>query len=119
MVDFVEAIYDDLNVPRAMAAVNGVFKRDDLAVERKLDLLATMDQILGLDLIESARALLNKASEDDFSPQERAEIESLIEQRNLARKAKDFAKSDEIRNALSSRGIVLKDGATGTTFTRS
>lgn len=119
LADFVAAIYDDLNVPRAMAVLNGVFKRDEASVERKLELLASMDQIFGLDLIESARALLQKSSTDDFSPQERAEIESLIQERNDARKAKNFARSDEIRSLLGFRGIVLKDGASGTTFERS
>lgn len=45
------------------------------------------------------------------------EIEKLIEERNMARKEKDFARADEIRDELAEKGIVLKDGAKGTTWT--
>lgn len=119
MADFIVAIGDDLNIPRAMAVLNGVFKRDDLALERKLELIITMDQIFGLDLVESARTQLARGSHDDFSEEERGEIEALIEERNRARKAKDFATSDAIRNTLAAKGIVLKDGPSGTSFARS
>jgi cysteinyl-tRNA synthetase len=49
---------------------------------------------------------------------EGAEIEMLIAQRLAARKAKDFAASDKIRNDLAARGIVLEDNAAGTTWRR-
>jgi cysteinyl-tRNA synthetase len=45
-----------------------------------------------------------------------AEIERLIAERTAARKAKDFKRGDEIRDELLARGIVLKDGAGGTTW---
>jgi cysteinyl-tRNA synthetase len=44
------------------------------------------------------------------------EIERLIEERTLARKNKDWKRSDEIRDALKAKGIVLKDGKSGTTW---
>jgi cysteinyl-tRNA synthetase len=47
-----------------------------------------------------------------------AEIDSLIESRNAARKAKDWKESDRIRDALAAGGIVLEDGAKGTTWRR-
>ena len=44
------------------------------------------------------------------------EVASLIEARNAARKAKDFAESDRIRDELAKMGVVLKDSKDGTTW---
>ena len=45
-----------------------------------------------------------------------AEIERLIAERAAARKARDFRRADEIRNELLARGVALKDGAEGTSW---
>ena len=45
-------------------------------------------------------------------------IEGLIEERALAKKAKNFARADEIRKSLLAEGIELQDGAAGTTWRR-
>ena len=47
-----------------------------------------------------------------------AEIEAMIEARNLARRRRDFAESDRIRGELATRGIVLEDSPTGTRWKR-
>ena len=47
-----------------------------------------------------------------------AEIEALIAQRLAARKAKDFARADAIRAELLAQGVILEDGAAGTTWRR-
>jgi len=57
---------------------------------------------------------LKGGSDDD----EVAEIEALIKQRNDARAAKDWAAADQARDALTAKGIVLEDGAGGTTWRR-
>jgi cysteinyl-tRNA synthetase len=46
------------------------------------------------------------------------EIEALIEQRTTARQNKDWAESDRIRDELKAQGIILEDGAGGTTWRR-
>ena len=55
---------------------------------------------------------------DDGDGPDPAEIETLIEARNDARAAKDFAESDRIRDELSAKGILLEDGAGGTKWRR-
>ena len=47
-----------------------------------------------------------------------ADIEALIEERQAARKAKNFARADEIRNQLAEQGIILKDTREGVKWTR-
>jgi cysteinyl-tRNA synthetase len=72
-----------------------------------------MDRILGLHLAAEARREENRGS-----PEEIAEIEALITERAEAKKAKDFAAADRIRNTLKERGILLEDGPKGVTWRR-
>ena len=62
--------------------------------------------------IKATRAVASGAS----LPQE-SEILQAIEDRKAARAAKDFAKSDQIRKDLETRGVLIKDGPAGTTWT--
>ena len=54
----------------------------------------------------------------EAAPIEDAEVEKLVAARIAARKARDFKESDRIRDQLAARGVVLEDGATGTTWRR-
>ncbi|HOP07083.1 MAG TPA: cysteine--tRNA ligase [candidate division Zixibacteria bacterium] len=110
---FETALDDDLNISPALAAVfefirdiNRTEAAGKLSVEerdRALKLMARFDSVLNL----TAKA----ASIDD-------EIEGLIEQRQQARKAKDFAKADQIRDELLAQGIVLEDTPQGVRWKR-
>lgn len=106
-VEFNDAIADDLNMPRALAALWSALK-DDASAEAKLATVLAMDEILALGLADWQGQTTPTA--------DAAEIETLIEQRNAARKAKDFARADEIRDELTGRGIELLDGPEGTTW---
>ncbi len=108
---FREAMNDDLNVPKAVAAlftlrgevlegaVNGA------GAQAALDLLAEADAVLGVLELESAGG----GGEED------AEIDALVVARNAARASKDWAEADRVRDELSARGVVVEDTSDGGT----
>ncbi|MBS7023686.1 MAG: cysteine--tRNA ligase, partial [Haemophilus parainfluenzae] len=115
---FREAMDDDFNTPNAlsvlfeMAREINKLKTED--VEKANGLAARLRElagILGL-LQQDPEKFLQAGSDDD----EVAKIEALIKQRNEARAAKDWAAADAARNELTAMGIVLEDGANGTTW---
>jgi cysteinyl-tRNA synthetase len=123
--EFTAAMDDDLNSPRALAAIFDEIRevnrlldageRDELAAH--LRNLGDMAGVLGV-LRTPARAYLDeeKGRHLTTSGIDPAEIERLIAERAAARKARDFRRADEIRDALLARGIALKDGAAGTSW---
>jgi len=115
--DFADALADDLNMPRAFASVWTILKLDSVPAQERLELLSVFDQILGLNILTEAASSL-KPKTDNTSDSERLEIEDLINQRLAARSAKDWSKSDAIRDELKARGIILKDSPAGTTWSR-
>jgi cysteinyl-tRNA synthetase len=120
--DFIAALSDDLNSPQAIAVLHELVgelnkaENEDAKSSAKNNLLAA-GNLMGL---------LQLDPEDWFkwSPESAgdglsdAEIDALIEQRRAARTNKDFAMSDKIRDDLAAQGIVLEDGADGTTWKR-
>lgn len=110
---FIEAMDDDLNAPQAIASIftfmgdinkiidEGKLSREDSG--KILDFMLDIDRVLGLKMDES---LVEKGLAD--------EIKSLIEERNQARKEKNFARSDQIRDLLKEKGIILMDTPQGT-----
>jgi cysteinyl-tRNA synthetase len=110
---FDRAIEDDLSTPRALAELWGLLRDTKLESHEALAAALEMDSILGLNL---------KADEEEAAelPADRVrEIEELITQRNAAKKAKDFAHADAIRQSLKDEGIILEDGPHGTRWRRS
>ena len=98
---FLTEINDDLNMPRAMAVVQELLK-SHLAEADRLATLFDFDQVLGLDLAQADRA--------QHLP---AEIEQLVADRQKARQDRDFARSDELRDALQAQGYVVQDTPEG------
>ena len=100
---FLDAINDDLNMPMAMSVVWDVV-RNPIKSKDFQKLLLKFDQVLGLDL-------------ENYQPEEKKlpeEVQKLIEQRNEARKNKDWAESDRLRDELVSKGYTVKDTKEGT-----
>ncbi|MEM7171655.1 MAG: cysteine--tRNA ligase [Pseudomonadota bacterium] len=114
----VDALSDDLNTPLAIThfhelagAINKAQDERDIQAA-KADLMAA-GQVLGL-LGSDPEAWFKQAA---AGPSD-ADIQSLIDQRLAARKAKNFAEADRIRDNLKDQGVVLEDGPGGTTWRR-
>jgi cysteinyl-tRNA synthetase len=103
--DILNALCDDLNTPKAFAALEKLLKAPDNG-ETKKALLASLP-LFGLD---PAR-LLDQTVQTTISEEE---IQALIEVRADAKKQKDFARADEIRAELLSQGIAIEDTRDGT-----
>ncbi len=107
--DILDALYDDLNTPLAISKIHGLLKEEIPPAMLKGRLLAT-GTLLGL-LGEDPDVWLGYGQSADGI--DSAEIESLLEKRTAAKKAKDFALADSIRADLDARGIVIEDTAQG------
>ena len=106
LAEFDAAFFDDLNTPRAIAclqkALSGGF------VGERRGLIAMMDSALGLNLSNPDRKALRIRPKAAIITE--AEIEIALAARKEARAAKDFAKSDAIRDDLIAKGIDVMDG---------
>ncbi|HUR81086.1 MAG TPA: cysteine--tRNA ligase [Thermoanaerobaculia bacterium] len=112
--EFQEAMDDDLNTAGALGALFTFIRDGNTAIDE--------GRISAGDA-EGMRAALRKIDPvlDIFPEVEQsidAEVESLIEQRKAARKARDFAESDRIRDLLLSKGILLEDTPGGVRWRR-
>ena len=111
--EFEKAMDDDFNTADAIAAIFELVKLANVTAEsgskayaqQLLDIIVQLCDILGI-ITEKKEELLD----DD--------IEALIEERQAARKAKNFARADEIRDELLAKGIILKDTREGVKWKR-
>ena len=104
---FSNAIKDDLNTSNMVTLVYDVLK-DDISDGTKLAIIEKFDEVLSLDLT----VIETKEVDADLEK----EVLAKIEERKDAKKNKDFAKADEIRDELLARGIKLIDTREGTTY---
>ncbi|MBB4304024.1 cysteinyl-tRNA synthetase [Rhodobium orientis] len=109
--DVVAALTDDLNTPKAIAALHGL-RAAAKGGEGAASLKASAN-LIGLLEETASDWTARTAAEPEVDA---GEIERLIEARKTARKDKNFAEADRIRDDLAASGIVLKDGPQGTTW---
>ncbi|MFY0988883.1 cysteine--tRNA ligase [Halomonas sp. C05BenzN] len=117
---FVAAMDDDFNTPEALSVLFDLARELNRARKEapgQAPALAAELRRLGgiLGLLQQDPAAFLKGGADDL-PLSEAEIQAKIDQRAAAKKAKDFATADGIRDELAALGIVLKDSREGTTW---
>ena len=107
---FTETISNDLNSAMAITLVYDVLKADTNDAT-KLAIINDFDQVLALDLYNSGKKLAENATNVDADLE--AWILAKIEERKEAKKAKDFAKADAIRDEMLAKGVAIKDTREG------
>lgn len=118
VIDFKSAMDDDFNTPGALAVlfelareINKLKTEDQAKANRLASRLKQLAAVLGLLEQEPEAFLQGEAATDEVS-----KIEALIKRRNDARAEKNWAAADAARDALKEMGVVLEDGANGTTW---
>ena len=108
---FNNALNGDLNTSLAITAVYDVLKAK-CSDATKLAALADFDTVLSLNLISACETLRKKQEQERLASAD-PEIDALVQQRTDAKKAKDFATADRIRDELKARGIEIIDTPQG------
>ncbi|MCR4578914.1 MAG: cysteine--tRNA ligase [Treponema sp.] len=137
MSKFRQGLENDLATPVAMAAMQKVAgAKGGIKASVALATLLKMDSVLSLDVIKNAFDVLDEqalhsgtgagagslaagAADAHAGDPEAAEIDALVAERTSAKKNKDFARADEIRNLLAARGVLIIDTPNGPTWKRS
>ena len=104
---FKAQISDDLNIANAFTVLNEVIKDSSLNNKEKATLIEDFDKVFSLNLM---------MIEKEAAPVDEELINALIEERNMARKEKNYKRSDEIRAQLLEMNIEVLDSKEGTTW---
>ncbi|MBP5231460.1 MAG: cysteine--tRNA ligase [Clostridia bacterium] len=107
---------DDLNTSMALTMLYDVLK-GDMNDFTKRELIRLFDSVLSLNLLEEADKL-KKQAETDALPENDQAVEALIVQRTEAKKNKNYAEADRIREQLKDMGVVVTDTANGPVWKR-
>ena len=99
-----EAFDDDLNAPRALGTLRAFLKNDAVPPAERLAVALDADGVFGLRLREAV------TTREELAP----ELAAMIAEREEARKEKDFARADALRDKLREAGVVVEDTPSGT-----
>ena len=105
---FLEAINDDLNIPKALDVFWRVLDDFDFSPKKKLALLEKFDKVLGLGIEDMQEEKIEIPKE----------IMELIKKRDKLRKAKKWAEADVLRGIIKEKGFVLEDSEQGVKVTK-
>ena len=103
--NFKEAFKNDMNTSLMITTLYDVLK-DETNNNTKLYLIEDFDKVLSLDLLK------DEEIDKDFENY----IKEKIQERNLAKQNKDYARADQIRDELLAKNVIIKDTREGTTF---
>ena len=115
LTDFEAAMDDDFNTAAALAAIHDMVREVNTVLAGEG--LLSKDRDAVLDAIGKVDSVLGIFGKDDDTALD-AEIEALVEERQQARRDRNFARSDEIRDLLAEKGIVLEDTKDGVRWKR-
>ena len=104
---FVSALENDINTSLALTTLYDVMKDETINNATKLFLIEDFDNVLSLNLIQGEQTEKLDDSLKEY-------IETKISERLQAKKEKNYAFADQIRNELDQKGIMLKDSSAGT-----
>jgi len=104
--EFEKSIDDDLNMPRALQALQLLLKDEKVSGKAKIELIKKMDGVFGLDLLKKEKISVP------------AEIKKLAEERWNAKQKKDFKKADELRQKVNKLGFAINDKPEGFEITK-
>lgn len=111
---FTEAIGNDLDTPKAIALIWEMLKDPSVTPTQKHGNLLYADRVLGLGLRDSKKRMAQMTSLTVLRAADvPSDIQALIDAREKARAAKDFATSDRLRDELMAKGYSLEDGPDG------
>lgn len=115
LADFETAMDDDLNTAAALAAVHDLVREVNTALAKRGLTETESNAVLQLiDKFNSVLGIFDVSEEADLD----ADVDALVEERQEARRNRDFARSDEIRDLLAERGILLEDTKDGVRWRR-
>ena len=114
---FTDAMDNDLNTSLAITAVYDVLKSDANDATKRA-LVADFDKVLSLDLLAQADKIAEKPENTDENDPEAEYINEAIKLRTAAKKEKNYAEADRIRDELKAKGIIIEDTAQGTKWKR-
>ena len=111
--EFTDAMDNDLNTSMGITAIYSVLKSNANAAT-KLALIEDFDRVLSLDLIENAKKQGGNGEAEEIP----AEIMELVNKRAEARKAKDFAAADALRDRITELGYIIEETRQGTKISK-
>ena len=117
--NFIDAVGNDINTAQGLTVLYDMLKDKTISDATKRAIAGDFDKVLALDLLSGKKEEPKApAVEEIVIPEEDMWIVALIEERKAAKKAKDFARADQIRNDLAAKGITLIDTPQGTKYTK-
>jgi len=118
MRQFLEAMDDDINTAKALGVVFDFIHEMNAAVEKNQDTRILKDGLLFLHRINELLDVIDFSghNKSDINPELETYVLERIEKRNQAKKSKNFAEADQIRNELLEKGIRIVDTPKGTVW---